>query len=265
MTETTDNIRRDAPGLARLAASGWLRTGQWALGAWVDLGRLAIGAVFGDDEAEPRQEPAGEGSERPEDGGTSQEALRRRGADLLRRSADVDLDDDSHPAYARILGDLAPDEGRILRLLALEGPQAAIDVRSGLPFASQLIALGLSMIGAESGCSHTVRVRAYLNNLNRLGLIWFSREPLEDPLAYQVLEAQPEVEEAMKGAGRMPRTVRRSIHLTPFGEDFCSVCLPLDTAEFTAVVTEEPATPEPPPTETKMPAGPLSSEDPDSD
>jgi hypothetical protein len=63
-----------------------------------------------------------------------------------------------------------------------------------------------------------------------LGLIWFSRERLEDPLRYQVLEAQPDVVEALRRAGR-GTTVRRSIHLTPFGEDFCRLCLPLDGAE----------------------------------
>jgi hypothetical protein len=29
--------------------------------------------------------------------------------------------------------------------------------------------------------------------------------------------------------------VRRSIHLTPFGEDFCKAALPLDTAEIDAL------------------------------
>ena len=263
MTETTDNIRRDAPGMARIAASGWLHSAAWALGTSIDVARLALGALLGEQRGEARGEPAAGEAEKPAADGSSGPALRERGAELLRRSADVELDDDSHPAYARILGDLAPDEARILRLLALGGPQAAIDVRSGLPFASQLVAPGLTMIGAEAGCRYTDRVHAYLDNLNRLGLIWFSRESL-DPLAYQVLEAQPEVEEAMKGAGRLARTVRRSIHLTTFGEDFCQVCLPLDTAEFATVVTEEPETPEAPPPETKMPAGPLSSEEEDS-
>jgi Abortive infection alpha len=73
-----------------------------------------------------------------------------------------------------------------------------------------------------------------MNNLYRLGLIWFSREPLEDPLRYQVLEAQPEVTEAMEKAGR-GKTVRRSIHLTAFGSDFCEVCLPMDTGEIDAL------------------------------
>ena len=72
-------------------------------------------------------------------------------------------------------------------------------MRAGaLIVASELVAPGLSMIGAEAGCRHPDRVPAYLNNLYRLGLVWFSREPLEDPLRYQVLEAQPEVVEAMR-------------------------------------------------------------------
>jgi hypothetical protein len=58
--------------------------------------------------------------------------------------------------------------------------------------------------------------------------VWFSRESLEDPGLYQLLEAQPEVVEAMRKAGRTGRTVRRSILLTPFGRDFCETCLPVD-------------------------------------
>jgi hypothetical protein len=73
-------------------------------------------------------------------------------------------------------------------------------------------------------------VPAYLDNLNRLGLIWFSRETVRDVNPYQVLEAQPDAVEAMREAGRTARTVRRSIHLTPFGTDFCEVCLPLEPA-----------------------------------
>lgn len=154
-------------------------------------------------------------------------SLRDRGAELLRRSADVNLDEDSHPAYTRILEDLASDEARILRLLHDRGPQPSIDVRSGvlpLQSTSELVAAGLNMIGPEAGCRHLDDVPAYLNNLFRLGLIWFSRERLPDPRGYQVLEAQPEVAEALASAGHT-RTVRRSIHLTPFGRDFCELCL----------------------------------------
>jgi deazaflavin-dependent oxidoreductase (nitroreductase family) len=158
--------------------------------------------------------------------------LRERAAELLRRSADVHYDEPAHPAYERILDELAPDEGRILRLLMREGAQPAVDVRSSrtLNVTSQLVAPGLTMIGAHAGCRWLDRVPAYLNNLFRLGLIWFSREPLEDPVRYQVLEAQPDVLAALHSGGRA-RTVRRSIMLTPFGEDFCKVCMPGEGAQ----------------------------------
>jgi hypothetical protein len=226
------------PGLARLAAAAGLRTAEWAVRAWIGVGSGLVGAASGDGEDH------GASSGRPESPGTDTpppSRLRERGAELLRRSADVHFDDtDVHPAYARILDALAPDEARVLRLLAVSGPQPSVDVRTSRPFGigSELVAPGLSMIGAEAGCRHVDRVPAYLNNLYRLGLIWFSREPLKDRQRYQVLEAQPEVAEAMDEVNRA-RTVRRSIHLTPFGVDFCEVCLPLETSEVEAPGGEE--------------------------
>jgi abortive infection alpha-like protein len=262
MTEerTDDSLLRAAPGLARIATSAWWNATGWTVGASLRVGTRVFQAaasgrppreVFEETGADAREyarrvlglrveaadEPAdAEGATvTTQPGGTGHRApsaaLRERGAELLRQSADVHYDEDLHPAYARILEALAPDEARILRLLAREGAQPAVDVRRGLPLASSLVAGGLTMIGAAAGCRHLDRVHAYLNNLFRLGLVWFSRERVEDPLRYQVLEAQPEVVEALREAGRTGRTVRRSIHLTPFGEDFCEACLPVEAAE----------------------------------
>ena len=246
---TEESLLSVAPSLVRLAAGAYWRTAQWTIGASPRAGtRVLRAAVSGESTTQLLQATGAElrayvrrmlGVANGEDGVSvvapdaraRDEAtpLQELGAELLRRSADVRHTDDAHPAYARILGELAPDEGRILRLLVLDGPQPAVDVRTSRPFniGSELVAPGLTMIGAQAGCRHTDRVNAYLNNLFRLGLIWFSREPLPDPLRYQVLEAQPDVGEAMRKAGRS-RTVRRSIHLTPFGEDFCATCLPLE-------------------------------------
>ena len=130
--------------------------------------------------------------------------------------------------------------------MLLSGPQPSVDVRTGGPIglvSSQLIAPGLTMIGARAGCRYVDRVPQYLNNLFRLGLIWFSRETLRDPLPYQVVEAQPEVLEAMKSV-RFAKVVRRSIHLTPFGEDFCRVCLRLDREVDVAALPEHGTTEE---------------------
>lgn len=100
-----------------------------------------------------------------------------------------------------------------------------------------MVAAGMTMIGREAGCRDTDRTHAHLANLNRLGLIWFSHEALDDQERYHLLEAQPEVQVAMSEAGRT-RTVRRSIHLTEFGSDFCKTCLPLDTSEVDALPRE---------------------------
>lgn len=156
--------------------------------------------------------------------------LQERGAGLLAQAADVTLEDETHPAYLRILDELTPDEARILRLLATRGPQPAVDVRTGRPLriGSELVASGLTVVGAEAGCRYGERVPAYLNNLFRLGMIWFSHEELHDLRGYQVLEAQPEIKDARARAGRAARVIRRSIVLTPFGEDFCRVCLSLE-------------------------------------
>ncbi|HEY1508049.1 MAG TPA: Abi-alpha family protein [Solirubrobacteraceae bacterium] len=174
--------------------------------------------------------PADVDADEPRSNGrVSERALRARGAQLLRESADVGVTDGAHPAHARILEELAPDEARILRLLVVDGPQPLVDictvnlVRAG----SEPIVANLSMIGAEAGCRHRDRVPAYLVNLQRLGLIERSGRPLKDLSKYQVLEAQPDVLDAIKRASRA-KPVHRSVSLTPFGQDFCDVCLPLE-------------------------------------
>jgi Abortive infection alpha len=246
------SLIRAAPVLARLAAGASVRTAQWGVATSVRVStRMVRAAAAGESPAQLMQEAGEEvrdyarhflgmsnGSD-PLEGEAAppppQEVrLRERGAELLARSADVSYEEPAHPAFERILEELAPDEARILRLLCTSGAQPSVDVREAKPLgiANGLIEGGLTMVGTEAGCRWLDRVPAYLNNLYRLGLM-FSREPLEDPQRYQVLEAQPEVLTAL-GRGRS-KTVRRSIALTAFGEEFCDVCLPMHTSEIEAL------------------------------
>ncbi|HEV7650780.1 MAG TPA: Abi-alpha family protein [Actinophytocola sp.] len=236
---------QEGAGLLRIAASAGLSTAQWVVTTTVHTGTrvvrglaagespVAIVSSLGADLRSAASSALGSPpavAPPPETAHHSSAAeLRARGTELLRRSADVNFVEDMHPAYERILGELSPDEARILRFLAKEGPQPTVDVRTNRPLGigSELIEAGLSMIGRQAGVRKMGRTNAYLNNLFRLGLVWFSREEVE-PSRYQVVEVQPEVQAAMAKAGRAPRTVRRSIHLTPFGIDFCETCLPLD-------------------------------------
>lgn len=173
-------------------------------------------------------------------------SLRDRGQALLERSRDVWGTEDRHPAYDRILDELAPDEARILVMLLREGPQPAVDVRTGGPIgmvSSQLIAPGLNMIGPRAGLRYLDHVPSYLNNLVRLGLVWTSREPVTEHMQYQVLEAQPDVLAALHTV-KFAKVVRRSIHLTPFGEEFCKLAL-VDAETAAGDLPEHEAPPEP--------------------
>jgi len=253
------------PGLARIAAGTAARSAAWTLGSGVRSGRLLARALtnpsaagelvqgVASDLAEatrtvsdvaravssgvPLPKALLEGSislsavmlpDGPERAlPVREKSLRERGEELLQRSRDVWNEEEAHPAYARILDELAPDEARVLMLLLRGGPQPSVDVRTGGPMgamSSTMIASGLNMIGPRAGLRHVDNVPAYLNNLFRLGLIWFSREQLDDAMEYQVVEAQPDVLAAMHST-RFPKMVRRSIHLTPFGQDFCRTCL----------------------------------------
>ncbi len=269
----------ELPGLARVAAHAALHTTEWGVRtsakAWRRVGRAATqpdeAAALARDATRAMTvvsdlarsvssgTPVGEalmaagqqlGEQLPTDSrrassGPAPVNLRDLGQQLLDRSRDVWNTDEGHPAYERILGELAPDEARILLLLLTSGPQPSVDVRTGGPIgmvSSQLIAPGLSMIGARSGARYVDQVPAYLNNLFRLGLVWFSREALRDPMPYQVVEAQPDVLAAMHSV-KFARVVRRSIHLTPFGEDFCTTCL---VADDTVAVTDFPEHAAPP-------------------
>ena len=242
-----NEIVQALPGLARVAASSAWRVASWAVGTSLAANARVLKALAdGESPAAVVQETVTELRELARRGlgldldevpaaqqphsraGATPDELQAKGAALLHDSADVWYEGDTHPAYARILDELSPDEARILRFLALEGPQPSIDVRTSRPLGvgSELVAGGLSMVGLHAGVRNLERTHADLDNLYRLGLIWFSREQVDDPTRYQVVEVQPDVLEAMQRAGRSPKTIHRSIHLTSFGEDFCAVCLP---------------------------------------
>ncbi|SNY80947.1 protein of unknown function [Nocardia amikacinitolerans] len=158
------------------------------------------------------------------------EELRRRGDALLARSADVYFTEDVHPAYDRILDELAPDEARILRFMSLNGPQPAVDVRTNRPLGigSELVQGDLTSVPEQAGVRYPDRARSYLINLNRLGLTLTSDDPVVLS-RYMVLEVQPVVEAALKKAGRAPKIVRKSLRLTEFGEDFCRTCFTISS------------------------------------
>ncbi|APE35218.1 hypothetical protein BOX37_16120 [Nocardia mangyaensis] len=137
---------------------------------------------------------------------------------------------DVHPSFIPILHDLTPDEARILRFLAVAGPQPAIDIRTRTPFGigSQRLADGINMIAYMAGCAIPDRDHHYLGNLSRLGLVRFSTEPVADFRRYAFLEAQPSAQVAYKSVNMRAISQYRRIELSVFGRQFCDACFVLD-------------------------------------
>ena len=241
---SSEELIEALPELARLATAAWTRTAarglEAALRAGASVFRAAVDPRAATELAESVRHHAREllGVNELEDqvralgppgqnGVRREHDLRAQGEELLRRSADVTAEDGVHPAFVRVLAELAPDEARILRLMAEDGPQPVVDVRATnlIGAGSQLVAANLNMLGMQAGCRYRDRVGTYLVNLQRLGLVSLSDAPIEDPISYQVLEAQPHVFDAIRATARA-KTVQRSLRLTPFGAEFCEIVLP---------------------------------------
>ena len=160
----------------------------------------------------------------------SEQDLRAVGNAILKGSWRADSEPRTeHPAFALMLQSLTPDEARILRFLAVAGEQPAIDIRTKTPFGigSERLAGGVSLIAEMAGCTRPDRDQHYLANLNRLGLVRFSQEPVTDRRRYAFVEAQPKATEPMERV-KKARTVYRSIYLSLFGQQFCETCFNLE-------------------------------------
>ncbi|MBJ8344676.1 Abi-alpha family protein [Antrihabitans sp. YC2-6] len=133
-----------------------------------------------------------------------------------------------HPAFSHILHQLNPDEARMLRFLAKAGVQPAIDIRTKTLFqiGSERLAGGINMIAEMASCRWPEHNQQYLSNLNRLGLVVFSKEPVDDFRRYALLEVQPRAMEAIETV-KSAITIYRSIYLSGFGKQFCDVCFDL--------------------------------------
>lgn len=205
-------VAADAVSAARIAAASVARVTDAAVRSATDVaGSLASHAVTGT----PHSQTA---------------SLRERGDSLLYRSSHGQATArKEHPAFEHVLDDIAPDEARILRFLAVAGPQPSIDIRTSTPLriGSQRLAAGITFIADMAGCASPDRSREYLGNLARLGLIRFSEEPVVDFRRYSLLDAHPEAVTAMHRAKRTI-AVYRSIYLSVFGEQFCAECFTTD-------------------------------------
>lgn len=167
--------------------------------------------------------------------------LRRHGDELIAKSQKpTGKQNQRHPAFDQILNELAPDEVRMLRFLAVAGIQPSIDIRTKTMFqvGSERLVSGVNMIADMAGCRWPESDQRYLANLNRLGLVRFSSEPVADYRRYALLEVQPRALEVTETVAKTI-SVYRSIYLSEFGAQFCKVCIDTDGYNAGGWATDE--------------------------
>ena len=163
--------------------------------------------------------------------GLTPDELKQVGDQMLNSGWDPNVQPrDLHPSFTTILHELTPDEARIVRFLAVAGPQPSIDIRTKTPFGvgSERLAGGINLIADMAGCTWCDRSAVYLANLNRLGLVRFSEEPVEDFRRYSFIECQPVAMAAFNRVGGKAISVYRSIYLSLFGKMFAETCFTLE-------------------------------------
>ncbi|MGH9138487.1 MAG: Abi-alpha family protein [Acidimicrobiales bacterium] len=153
--------------------------------------------------------------------------LRDMGQELLRRSTALD-DPDEHPAFRAMLSAMAPDEARIVCLLARRGPQAMLDVveYNAMKKNSREVSRHVSMIGAEAGCIRPGLASVYVDNLERLGVVHVRDFRVASQEDYDLLYAQPEVDQLPAPEGRFTkrRLLHRGVELSELGRQLYDAC-----------------------------------------
>lgn len=151
---------------------------------------------------------------------------------LLAKALDQNLDEAKGYLFERILGQLVPDEMRIIAALSGGNGHALIHVAAGPPVGPVIRRMhnNVSLVGKVASVVWLDQVPMYITNLRNLGVVHTLPEDKELEVKYQVLQGDTEVRRIAKHIEkefRMPaRYLRRVLHLSPLGEELWAACRP---------------------------------------
>lgn len=151
-------------------------------------------------------------------------------ADLLERAVEQTAREGREAFFVSLIGELVPDEARIISILSERGPVALLHVDGRLPGVQRSRLLeNATLLGGRAALTVPDMARAYVGKLLTLGLVEVG--PEDERLAddYEILLAERSVREAMAraGVGKVPgRAVRGTLRLSAMGEQLWAACRP---------------------------------------
>lgn len=161
----------------------------------------------------------------------SERPLPDRMRELLDRALEQDRRSGEGDLHSALLGQLVPDEARILA--ALSGGDAAPLVhvyawsRAGL--LGEPVLEDATLVGRTAGLALPDRAPVYVRHLRALGLVEVGPEAPELKTEYEILLAQDDVRAAVKQASVgpvAPRVSRHALRLSSLGHELWRACDP---------------------------------------
>ena len=158
------------------------------------------------------------------------EELRNMYANLLAASMNTDTKWRVHPSYVDIIKQMTPDEAKILRVLYAIKLTPIIHVKQYMNDKKSYVDIVQNYSTLIRYCESPSGIYAYLNNLNRLGLINidYSTHCTYDG-AYDELDKQfAELKNEWESKGGELRILHGVLELTAFGQNFTKTCIEAD-------------------------------------
>lgn len=153
-------------------------------------------------------------------------------AGLLAKAMDAATASTAHPAFVQIIQQLTPDEARLLRLLKQDRAFPLINIRNNRKDDSggKIVVAKLSTLGSEAGLSCPELVPAYLDNLERLGLLQVPEHfEYVDKQVYDHLISAPFCLEIRARIDELPdrksHVELKGILISTLGRQFMEVCV----------------------------------------
>jgi hypothetical protein len=151
---------------------------------------------------------------------------------LLRRSMDQSPQDSRRSLLELLLGEITPDEARILSALSDGSAYALVHIGvAGLPGSrAERVLSNASSVGRAAGVALPEHTATYVTHLRGLGLVHSDPEDPSLGDEYEILLTDSVVREALLaagGAGRLgSRVLRRVLRISPLGLELWSGCQP---------------------------------------
>ena len=158
----------------------------------------------------------------PTPDGSSQTVEEKMSALLMRSTHDTPSDS-RRTLYEVLVGELVPDEARILSALSDGSSYPLVHIAGpGVGSYQKLVLENASSVGRAAGVALPDRVHLYVSHLRRLGLVEVGPEDHSLKDEYDILLTEPNLRALIAATGKGPRSariIRRTVRMSDLGRE----------------------------------------------